>query len=55
MSDLYAHPGLNAQMLELAPSLMGPVTTVHPSVTVLTGDEWVYPPSLPSRVDLVVM
>ena len=32
---------LNAQILELTPSLLGSVTTVHPVVTVLEGDDWI--------------
>ena len=32
---------LNAQMLELAPSLLGHVATRQPAVTVTVGDDWV--------------
>eukprot|EP01052_Picozoa_sp_SAG31_P023229 SAG31_NODE_1902_length_6956_cov_5.312236_2_plen_490_part_00 len=32
---------LNAQILELAPSLLSSVTTVHPTVTILEGSDWI--------------
>ena len=36
-----ATSALNGQIAELSPSLLAPVTTVHPEVTVVEGDAWI--------------